>query len=122
MIKKLLIILSTSFFLVGCALFSETTMDDKIARMEAAYSAVVQTLIEVRKPCVDDDPENDALCLIDDELYIKVDTYVDAADDALDKAKLYADLNDDDQARTWLDTFIDQFSKLKKISDLVRGS
>lgn len=120
--KKILGVIALSFFLFGCGLLSETSFDDKIVRMEAAYAAVVQTLIEVRRPCVDDDPDNDALCLIDDDLYAQIDVYVDGADDALDKAKLYSDLNDDEQARNWLDEFINQFSKIKEIADLIRGS
>jgi len=120
--RKILGVIAVSFFLFGCGLLSETSFDDKIVRMEAAYAAVVQTLIEVRKPCVDEDPDNDDLCLIDDELYLEIDVYVDGADDALDKAKLYSDLNDDEQARNWLDEFVNQFSKLKRIADLVGGS
>ena len=120
--KKILSVIAVSFFLFGCGLLSETSFDDKIVRMEAAYTAVVQTLIEVRRPCIDDDPDNDALCLIDDSLYAQIDVYVDSADDALDKAKLYSDINDDELARSWLDEFVNQFMKLKQIADLVRRS
>lgn len=105
----------------GCGLGqTSNSLEDQVARVEAGYNAAMRVVIEARKPCVDDDPSNDDLCYIDDELYSKIDPSIDRANDALDTAAEYAEAQDEANVKEWLGNFKERFTPVLNVVDSVK--
>lgn len=107
--------------LAGCGVGqTSNSLQDQVARVEAGYNAALRVVIEARKPCVDDDLSNDNLCFIDDELYATLDEQIDRANNALDTASEYADSQDAENVKIWLDNFTDRFEPVLNVVDEVK--
>lgn len=108
--------------LAACALVqTENSFQDQVARLEAGYNATLTVLTDGREPCVDEIASNDDLCFIDDDTYLKIDPFVQKADEALDKAAAFADENDGDSAQLYIDNFKSYFATIKDMIADAKG-
>ena len=83
--------------LAACA----TAPQDEWSRQQGVYNDLVDTAIDLRRPCVEIGPEADG-CVINDEVYQKVEHFRVAADGYLKAADAQIELGEDDEARRYL--------------------
>ncbi len=99
MIKNLLIIAFISVSLASCMSFTGATPSQQLSSVEAGYTSIVSGLNAARKPCV----TGEGLCLINDDLYIKINPVLQTTQDALNTSRNFIDAGQIDQAKVWLE-------------------
>ena len=95
------------------------TITQQVAQLEAAFTSSVSLINDARRPCKlqgEDAPG----CLIKADTYTKIAPIVHGADNALDKAKDFANTNQTDQAKTWLDVVRSYLGNLDNYLDPIR--
>lgn len=126
MIKKLLMITVLAIGLGACGSVTDkvfnsaSTGPQKLAQLEATYTAVLETVVLLREPCKV--PEAIGVCVIeDDKLYAKIVGIKNKASKAIDKLKEFSKKNNPDAVNTYRGLFDKYFAELKNILAPFKG-
>ncbi len=99
MFKKLFIITIVSLSLTACFNFRGATPSQQLSTVEAGFTSVVAGFNSARRPCV----TGQGLCLINDDLYIKINPVLQATNNALSTSRNFMEVGQADQAKAWLE-------------------
>jgi hypothetical protein len=125
MIKNLLIATALILGLSACSVTdkvfnSASTGPQKVAQLEATYTAVLETIVLLREPCKV--PEAIGVCVIeDDAVYAKILKVQKKGSKALDKLKTFSKKKNPDAINTYRNLFDKYFAELKDILAPFKG-
>jgi hypothetical protein len=102
--------------LAGCG---SPTLKQQVTQLEAGFTSAVSLINDARRPCVLDS-EDSPDCLIKADTYTRIAPIVHGADDALDRAKTFAETQQDDEAETWIETVRKYLTNLNTYLDPIK--
>lgn len=115
-----IIAIGSMLLLSACGTFTgERPLSERIARVEATYAAGLELIVNNREICVENPAAED--CIINDEVALEINPYIEGAGRALDKAATFVEVGDEEQARTLYNEAVEQLSGLRKYVDILKG-
>lgn len=116
-IRNFLIIGVFASILAACSTTNLFSGDptNQIVAIEAGFASIIKVMNEARRPCT----TGEGLCLINDELYKKIDPVLQATDRAITTAKEFIASGQVEQAQVWIDKVEESINSLEDFVKLI---